>query len=258
MAFYELESWEPRPDSGAAHDEMIRRWFGYVEAHRRDLFPEWRSAQHFRQVQRNEDVGTGRQVMLFGYRSHADFLAYKERRKDWSGPYAEYKRFDPYQYFVEDSVRVTHWLPHERSFWLAWHAPTPDSFYDVVTWSTLPGVQSEHDDVMRQWFAFVRRHHDELFAEWHSARYFRGVTREQGEPINRFMMIFEYNHRAGFLAYKKRRNGYPGPYAEYLKIDPFIYFDEETKTIEHWQPKNLELWLDFSAQSWARPAALGS
>jgi hypothetical protein len=246
MTFYELESWVPRPEDREAHDEMIRRWFGYVETHRRALFPEWVSAQHFRRVLRDEDGGTGREVMLFGYRSHAAFRAYKERRKDWSGPYADYKRFDPYQFFVADSVRVSHWAPHERWRWMAWHPPTPESFYDVVTWSTCPGGQAAHDEAMGRWFDFVGAHHDELFAAWRSVRYFRGVTREAGAPINRFMMIFEYNHRAGFLAHKERGRGYPGPYAAYRKIDPFVHFEEETKTIVHWQPQNLALWLDFS------------
>jgi hypothetical protein len=59
------------------------------------------------------------------------------------------------------------------------------------------------------------------------------------------MMVFEYNHREGFLAYKERRKDYAGPYAAYLEIDPFIYFDMDTKIQEFWQPQELDLWLNF-------------
>jgi hypothetical protein len=45
---------------------------------------------------------------------------------------------------------------------------------------------------------------------------------------------------------KERRKDYAGPYAEYLKIDPFIYFDMATKTQVFWQPHELDLWLDFT------------
>jgi hypothetical protein len=76
-------------------------------------------------------------------------------------------------------------------------------------------------------------------------RYYQGQDRPTGAPRDRFMMIFEYNRREGFLAYKERRKDYAGPYAEYLKIDPFVYFDEETKTVEYWQPEELDLWLEW-------------
>jgi hypothetical protein len=63
--------------------------------------------------------------------------------------------------------------------------------------------------------------------------------------VRRHMMVFEYNHREGFLAYKERRKDYAGPYQDYLKIDPFIYFNMDTRTQEFWQSHELDLWLDW-------------
>ena len=245
MSFLEIETWIPSAGKEGEHDETIRGWFAYVKAHQPELFAEWRSAQYLREVLRDVDERTGRQVMLFGYESYEGFVAYKERRKDWSGPYAEYKKVDPYQFFVEESVTVAHWQPQERHLWLDWHATDDGSFFDVVCWTPLEGVQQQHDDIMRKWFAFVERHHDELFDEWVSAHYYRGVDRDTGEPTTRYMMVFEYSHRDGFLAYKERRKDYAGPYAAYLEIDPFIYFDMDTKIQEFWRPQELGLWLNF-------------
>jgi hypothetical protein len=244
MNFYELEIWRPRPGSESAHADAIRAWFAYVKERRAELFTEWTAAHYFQEVLRNRDQATGRFVMLFGYDGYAGFIAYKERRKDWSGPYAEYKSLDPYPLFVPESIVTTHWQPHERRLWLDWRPTTPTSFFDVVCWTPLADKQREHDDTMRQWFAFVQAHHDSLFQEWRSAHYFRGVNRETGKANQRRMMIFEYDHREGFLAYKERRKDYAGPYQDYLKIDPFIYFDMDTKTQEFWQPCELVLWLD--------------
>lgn len=85
MSFYELETWQPKPGLHAEHDTLIRRWFDYVRDHHAALFLEWTSARYFREVERNAAQATGRNVMLFGYRDHAAFTTYKERRKDWSG-----------------------------------------------------------------------------------------------------------------------------------------------------------------------------
>jgi hypothetical protein len=56
--------------------------------------------------------------MLFGYVSHEGFLAYKERRKDWSGPYEAYKAVDPYQFFDLETVTEQYWMPEEQDLWL--------------------------------------------------------------------------------------------------------------------------------------------
>jgi hypothetical protein len=243
--FYELESWRTQPDRQADAAEIIRAWFGYVRAHQGELFTEWRSVRYFREVQREAAVDTGRYIMQFGFDSRDGFLAYKERRKDWSGPYAAYKTYDPYPLFVESSVDISYWTERDPHQWVTWQASDTGSFFDVVSWSPLPGRQAAHDETMRQWFDFVRRNHDDLFAEWRAVRYYQGQDRQTGAARDRFMMIFEYNHREGFLAYKERRRDYAGPYAEYLKIDPFVHFDEETKTVEYWQPEELDLWLDW-------------
>ena len=202
MSFYEIEIWRPEHGAEAEHDALIRRWFAYLHQKHHELFPEWTSARYFREVERNEDVATGRKVMMFGYRDHGGFAAYKERRKNWDGPYAEYKQLDPYPLFAAGSVITEHWQPHEQALWQTWAPTTPESFFDVVCWTPLPGKQTEHDGTMRLWFAFVTAHHDRLFAEWLSAHYFRAVQRETGALLDRYMMIFEYNHRAGFLERK--------------------------------------------------------
>tara|TARA_B100001750_G_scaffold221323_1_gene209803 strand:- start:308 stop:673 length:366 start_codon:yes stop_codon:yes gene_type:complete len=118
MSFYEVETWVPKPDQKINHDKMIRTWFSFVKTHQEDLFPEWRSAQYYREVERNSGETTGRYIMVFEYVSHEGFLAYKARRKTWSGPYAEYKTVDPYQFFDLSTVTETYWMPEETGRWL--------------------------------------------------------------------------------------------------------------------------------------------
>ena len=119
MSLFEVETWIPKEGCQEGHDDMIRRWFAFLVEHHDELFPEWKSVRYFRQVERNTSEPTGRYVMMFEYHSHEGFLAYKERRKDWSGPYAEYKKVDPYQRFFKlETVTVDHWLPHEESLWV--------------------------------------------------------------------------------------------------------------------------------------------
>lgn len=118
MSFFEVETWIPKTGYQEQHDEMIRRWFAFLEKHQKELFPEWKSARYFQDVDRHTGEPTGRYVMIFEYVSHAGFLAYKERRKDWSGPYAEYKKVDPYQFFELETVTETYWIPSEEHLWL--------------------------------------------------------------------------------------------------------------------------------------------
>ena len=245
MSFFEVETWRPQSGKQAQHDAMIRRWFAFVREHG-ELFPEWRSAQYFREVQRNEDQGTGRYVMAFEFDSYEGHQAYKARRKGFPGPYAAYREVDPYATFEPESIVVNHWRPHEQNLWRTWLPTTPDSFYDVVTWTPQEGVLEAHDAVMPRWYDFVEQHHDELFPEWCGVYYYQGVDVDDGELIDRYRMIFEYTDRAAFLDYKERRKDYPGPYAAYLEVDPVVFFIEETKTIFHWQPHELDLWLDLT------------
>lgn len=118
MSFYELETWQPRPGVQAEHDALIRRWFGYVREHHAALFCEWASARYFREVERNADAATGRNAMLFGYRDHAAFAGYKERRKDYAGPHQDYLKIDPFIYFDMDTKTQAFWQPSELSLWL--------------------------------------------------------------------------------------------------------------------------------------------
>jgi hypothetical protein len=246
MSFFEVETWQPQLGKEAEHDEIIRRWSMFVRENK-PLFKEWRSAQYYREVQRNADQWTGRYVMAFEYENYEGYRAYKERRKGFQGPYAAYGEVDPYPYFEPESVVVSHWQPHQQNLWKMWLPTTSDSFYDVVTWTPQEGVLADHDAMMLKWYDFVVQHHDELFAEWLGVHYYQGVDRESGALIDRYRMVFEYNNRAGFLAYKERRKDYPGPYAAYLGVDPVVYFIEETKTIFHWQPHELDQWIDFTA-----------
>ncbi len=43
------------------------------------------------------------------------------------------------------------------------------SFIEYETWTVKEGVQSEHDQMIRDWFQFVQDHHSDLFPEWKSA-----------------------------------------------------------------------------------------
>jgi len=117
MSFFEVETWKVRKGCQADHDDMIRRWFAYLRAHHDEMFPEWKSARYFRQVDRRTGEPDGRYVIVFEYYTHEGFLAYKERRKDWSGPYAEYKEVDPYQFFDLESVTEAYWVPSEENLW---------------------------------------------------------------------------------------------------------------------------------------------
>ncbi len=116
MSFIEFETWEIKEGNEAAHDEMIRRWFQYVKEHHAELFQEWKSARYYRQVDRDGEPG-GRYIMLFEFHTREGHHAYKERRKDWSGPYAEYKTVDPYQFFDLESVTTDYWEPQEEGLW---------------------------------------------------------------------------------------------------------------------------------------------
>ena len=118
MSFIIVESWIPKPDKKVDHDEMIRRWFAYVKEHKEAMFQEWLGARYYRQVDHTTGEPTGRYVMMFEYVDYAGCMAYKERRKDWSGPYAEYKKVDPYQFFDLDTVEEVTWEPEEQKLWL--------------------------------------------------------------------------------------------------------------------------------------------
>ena len=75
------------------HKKALRGWFQWVNEHR-ELFKEWKSVRYFEKTVAGEE--SGRHLMMWEYESMADFEAYKKRRANYTGPYEEYKKNDPY------------------------------------------------------------------------------------------------------------------------------------------------------------------
>jgi hypothetical protein len=121
------------------------------------------------------------------------------------------------------------------------------SFLEVESWTIKEGNEEAHHEMIRAWFRYVQEHHADMFAEWKSARYYREMTR-QGEPLGRYIMLFEFHTHEGFLAYKTRRKDWSGPYADYKKVDPYQFFDLSTVTEEFWAPQETDLWFEFPAK----------
>ncbi len=118
MSIVEVETWLIADGNQEQHDEMIRTWVAFLKEHP-DLFEGWKSVRYYRQVGIPGGEATGRYIMMFEYESMEARNAYKERRKDWSGPYAEYKKVDPYQFFDHSSVTVEAWEPQEEELWFS-------------------------------------------------------------------------------------------------------------------------------------------
>jgi hypothetical protein len=114
------------------------------------------------------------------------------------------------------------------------------NFVEVVTWEIREGSEAEHHEMMRTWFRFVRDNHPAMFAEWKGARYYRETNRD-GAPTGRYIMVFEFHTHEGYLAYKTRRAGYPGPYQAYEKVDPYQFFQEDRVRVRHWEPQETDL-----------------
>ena len=112
MRFLEYETWRLKKDIDMeAYDKIIKDWFAFVVKNRQELFPEWVSAKYYRNP-------NGLFVMMFEYESLEGHHAYKERRKDWDGPYEAYKAVDPYQEFFElESVTTEYLQPQEVESW---------------------------------------------------------------------------------------------------------------------------------------------
>ena len=77
----------------------------------------WKQKIHLPFEEPKEGKPSGRYLMLFEFYTIAGHHAYKERRKDWSGPYTEYKKVDPYHLFNHDSVKIEYWEPQETNLW---------------------------------------------------------------------------------------------------------------------------------------------
>ncbi len=113
-------------------------------------------------------------------------------------------------------------------------------------WRLLAGSEDEHHEAIRAWFGWVKDRQDDLFKEWKSVRYYRELDTSSREPSGRYVMLFEFHSIEARDIYKERRADWSGPYAEYKKVDPYRFFDESTVTVDFWEPREEDLWLDFS------------
>ena len=92
MAIFEAESWFIAEGKHKEHDEEMHRWFKWVNEHQA-LFPEWKSVRYFDKHAAGDD--SGRRMIIWEYDSFTDYEKYKTRRKDYEGPYKEYKETTP-------------------------------------------------------------------------------------------------------------------------------------------------------------------
>ena len=64
-------------------------------------------------------------------------------------------------------------------------------FLEYETWRLKKDIKVEdYDQIIRDWFQFLKDNKDELFPEWVSARYYRQTDRD-GNPTGVFIMVFE-------------------------------------------------------------------
>lgn len=117
MSVFEVESWNVAEGKAEEHDRAMRQWLEWVRAHR-ELFPEWKSVRYFVKTIAGEE--SGRHFVMWEYESLADYEAYKARRADYQGPYAEYKENDPYymDVFIHSGMEVEVWEDLERDLWI--------------------------------------------------------------------------------------------------------------------------------------------
>jgi len=117
MSVFEVESWYVVPGKEKEHDEAMKQWLTWVREHR-ELFKEWKSVRYFEKTFAGEE--SGRHFVVWEYDSLADFEAYKARRGDYKGPYAEYKKNDPYykDVFVHTGMTMEVWKDRERELWI--------------------------------------------------------------------------------------------------------------------------------------------
>ena len=117
MAIFEMESWLVAERKETEHQEAMRDWLKWIGEHR-GLFKEWKSVRYFSKYIAGEE--TERHFVIWEYDSLADFEGYKKRRAKYEGPYAEYKKHDPYYkgVFVHTGMRVEVWKDMERDLWI--------------------------------------------------------------------------------------------------------------------------------------------
>ncbi len=117
MAIFEMESWYVKEGKEGQHDEALRNWMQWVNDHR-ELFKEWKSLRYFVKTIAGEE--SDRHFIVWEYDSLTAFETYKERRKDYAGPYTEYRKVDPYYMGVFDhsSMKVEVWKELDRDLWI--------------------------------------------------------------------------------------------------------------------------------------------
>lgn len=117
MAVFEVESWLVTEGKEDEHAMAMRGWLKFVGEHR-ELFKEWKSVRYFVKYIAGEE--SDRHFVAWEYDSLAAFEAYKKRRGDYTGPYAEYKKHDPYYMgvFKHGSMRIEVWKDLDRDLWV--------------------------------------------------------------------------------------------------------------------------------------------
>ena len=117
MSIYEVESWFALQGKEDEHDAAMKDFLAWVKAHR-DLFKEWKSLRYY--VKEIAGASSGRHFIVWEYEDLAGFEAYKKRRGEYSGAYAEYKKHDPYHLGVMDhrDMEVEIWYEENRDLWL--------------------------------------------------------------------------------------------------------------------------------------------
>lgn len=119
-------------------------------------------------------------------------------------------------------------------------------FLEYETWVLKKDINMvDYDQIIKDWFEFLKENKKALFDEWISAKYYQKTDRE-GNPTGVYVMIFEYESLEGHHAYKERRKNWDGPYEAYKKVDPYQeFFDLETVTTEYLQPLATECWFNY-------------
>lgn len=117
MAVFEMESWLVAEGKEKEHEVEMRRWLTFVKEHR-ELFQEWKSVRYFSKSVAGDD--SGRHMVLWEYDSLTAFEAYKKKRANYEGPYAEYKENDPYYkgVFIHSGMGMEVWRDVERDLWI--------------------------------------------------------------------------------------------------------------------------------------------
>ena len=82
------------------------------------MFREWKSVRYFVKYIAGEE--SERHFIVWEYDSLCDFEKYKKRRADYKGPYAEYKKVDPYHkgVFDHNTMTIEVWKDMDRQLWI--------------------------------------------------------------------------------------------------------------------------------------------